>query len=292
MKIGVDIGGSLTKIVTDSGGERGYCLLEHVDGAEVAEALPAAGEICVAGCGAEDLAKRLGARARIRDELRSVCAGARLLMREQYGDTKPFVLASVGTGTSVFYVSPEEGTRDSGTGMGGGTITGLGHLLLTTSDFGRIMDLASQGDRTRVDLMVSDLYPNAARSPVLSALTAANFGRAAGQRSTTGASRASGTGTRMVSTVCAPRVSAMGAPAAAADIASAIVQMVVETVAVISIQVARTHRTRTIVIAGSPGSHPVIRRRFGEIGDYLGHEFAFLEHGAFCGALGAILETP
>jgi len=268
MQIGVDIGGSLTKVVMVSSSERQYRLFEHTDAAGVAASLPPACEVFVTGCGAKDLARRLETRSQpetktrvhVCDELRAFCAGARQLVHEQDPEAEPFVLTSMGTGTSIFYVSQDEGTRAAGTGVGGGTITGLGGLLLSTGDFVRLMDLAGRGRRQRVDLMVSDLYPDAAESPVLSALTAANFGLGR----------------------CAADIQPE-------DVASAIVQMVVESVAVLSIQVARTHKTRRVVIAGSPSSHRLIRQRFLEIGDYLGHEFAFLQHGAFCGALGAVL---
>ncbi len=259
MQIGIDIGGSLTKVVTVSEGKRRYRLLEHNDAAEVAASIPRCGDVYATGCGAKDLAKRLKAPVRTSDELQSFCAGARQLVLEKGPDAEPFVLASMGTGTSIFYVSKDTSARAAGTGVGGGTITGLGTMLLDTPEFSKIMDLASQGQRRKVDLMVSDLYPDAAESPVLSALTAANFGR----RSFAGATKA--------------------------DAASAIVQIVVETVAVLSIQVARTHKSHTIFVAGSPSSHPLIQERFLEIGRFLGHEFAFLENGAYCGALGAIL---
>ena len=287
MRVGVDVGGSLTKIAIDDDGARLYRLLEHTDPDRVAAWLPQAASVYATGCGARELASRLKSPVKVLDELDCFCAGARQLAREQGLGERLFVLTSMGTGTSVFRVTGESGasagtradssddnrddtgpdseagarcgTRVTGTGVGGGTITGLGSLLLSTGDFAQIMSLASAGQRQRVDLMVSDLYRNAAESPVLNALTAANFGRGG---------------------FCG---------AGEADIASAIVQLVVEVVAVLSIQAARTHEARTIVLAGSPISHPHIRYRFVEIGQHLGHQFAFLENGAFCGALGAVL---
>ncbi len=277
MQVGVDIGGSLTKIVTVVGGERQYTLLEHTDPAEIAASLTSASlppdsRVFLTGCGAAELAKLIVERrsqpditghlldVSVLDELESFCAGARELVHEADPLAEPFVLTSMGTGTSVFYVSRTSGTRAAGTGVGGGTITGLGRLLTGTGEFTKIMDLASTGRRQHVDLMVSDLYRDAAASPVLSALTASNFGLARYAKD--------------------PR---------AEDVASAIVQMVIESVAVLSIQVARTHSSKVVFVAGSPSGHPLIRGRFTEIGEHLGHEFAFLRHGAFCGALGAIL---
>ncbi len=273
MKTGVDIGGSLTKVVTIEGDERRYCLLEHTDASSVAKMIPHEGEIYVTGCGAKEVVRRLGRHAHVADELQSFCAGARQLFTEEGHGQDPFVLVSMGTGTSVFYVSPTSGTRAAGTGVGGGTIIGLGSLVLSTRDFGKIMEMASIGKRQRVDLMVSDLYRDAADSPVLSALTAANFGRASGGSLGCGG----------------PDDAKAATPATLEDISSAIVQVVVETVAVLSIQVARTYKAHSVVVAGSPSSHPLIRDRFLELKGLLGHEFTFLEHGAFCGALGATL---
>lgn len=259
MQIGIDIGGSLTKIVAVSNGDRQYSLIDYVDPVRVAESLPRGDEIHITGCGSRNLARYLEGPVHISPELECFCAGARMLASEQYPDKDSFVLASVGTGTSIFYVSPDAHVREAGTGVGGGTIAGLGYALLGAGGFQEVMELASQGQRRRVDLMVSDLYPGASKSPVLSALTAANFGRKRSRK--------------------APK----------ADVASAIVQMVVETVAVLSIQVARTYKTHAIVVAGSPGNHPLFRDRFKEIGAHLGAEFDFLDYGAYCGAIGAVL---
>lgn len=258
MRVGVDVGGSLTKVAIEDDGARQYRLLEYTDPDKVAALIPQTAHVYATGCGARELAARLQSPVKVLDELECFCAGARHLVQEQGLSTVPFVLASLGTGTSIFHVTQESGTRVTGTGVGGGTITGLGHLLLSTGDFAEILSLAARGKRQKVDLMVSDLYRDVGHSPVLSALTAANFGRG-------------------------------GLGGEKADVASAIVQLVVEVVAVLSIQVARTYKESTRVVAGSPSGHTHIQDRFLEIGRHLGYEFAFLRHGAFCGALGALL---
>ena len=48
--------------------------------------------------------------------------------------------------------------RVGGTALGGGTLRGLGRLLLGTDDHERLVALAATGDRRRVDLLVGDLY--------------------------------------------------------------------------------------------------------------------------------------
>jgi len=264
LEIGIDAGGSLTKIVVVRDGQKEYTMTD-LDGAlDLLGTVPHCDRICLTGCRANAIELRMPGTLRSRvyraDELESFWAGAHEMLSEEGRPRHSFVLASFGTGTSVFTVSGGKGTRTAGTGVGGGTLTGLSRLLLGTGDFDTIMDMASRGNRQTVDLMVSDLYPDAETSPVLNKLTAANFG-------------------------------ALGATAASReDLASAILQMVVETIAVISIQVARTHQVDTIVVAGSPTKHPLVRQRFQELGDLLGHDFfTFLEHGPYCGALGAII---
>ena len=264
MHIGIDAGGSLTKIVSIRDGQREYHMTDLDGAVEMARTLTDCDGIYLTGCRAgtveSHLPDSLKDRIHRANELEAFWAGAHKMLSDEGRPSESFVLVAFGTGTSVFTVSQGKGTRTAGTGVGGGTLTGLSHLMLGTADFESIMKLASQGNRRRVDLMVSDLYPDASTSPVLNELTAANFG-----------------------SKCIDQ-------AAKADIASAILQLVVETIAVISIQVARDHGIDTIVVAGSPSRHPLVRERFKELGSLLGHDlFAFLQHGPYCGALGAVI---
>ena len=67
--------------------------------------------------------------------------------------------------------------RVGGTALGGGTLRGLGRLLLGTDDHDRLVALAATGDRRHVDLLVGDLYRPGGIALVPD-LTAANFGKA------------------------------------------------------------------------------------------------------------------
>jgi pantothenate kinase len=42
--------------------------------------------------------------------------------------------------------------------IGGGTLVGLSNLLTGVRDFDKIIEMASQGDHTKVDMMVRDIY--------------------------------------------------------------------------------------------------------------------------------------
>ena len=87
-----------------------------------------------------------------------------------------YLLVSVGTGTSVLAVSADGVQRIGGTGLGGGTVVGLGRLLLGADSFAAITDLAAGGDRRLVDLVLADVYPATAASTA-GQLTAASFAK-------------------------------------------------------------------------------------------------------------------
>ena len=48
--------------------------------------------------------------------------------------------------------------RVAGTMIGGGTLIGLSNLLTGVRDFDKIIEMASRGDHTKVDMMVRDIY--------------------------------------------------------------------------------------------------------------------------------------
>lgn len=259
MWIGVDIGGSLTKIVRESDDELTFTTLSGTEWNAVVKYLqeyPGA-QIAATGCGGMTLRDLLPQSIVIIDELTSFCEGAKYFLARKDAKAE-HIVCSFGTGTSIFCITEERSHRVTGTAVGGGTLMGLANLLLGVSDFDKLMQLACEGNRAKVDLMVSDLYPQAAASPLASSLTAANFGR---------------------------RDLAL---ARREDIASAIVQMVTETISLLSIQAARSEGVEKVVIAGSPARHPVIRQRFQTIGALLGQAFEFIEEGPYCGAMGAI----
>jgi type II pantothenate kinase len=91
---------------------------------------------------------------------------------------EPYLLVSVGTGTSILLVEEGRTTRIAGTALGGGTILGLGSLLLGLDRFDELVGLAARGSRTEVDLLLGDVYPDI---PVPD-FTAAHFGKVRSRR--------------------------------------------------------------------------------------------------------------
>ncbi len=86
------------------------------------------------------------------------------------------IVVSMGTGTSIVQVNGDKIVHTGGIGIGGGTIVGLSSLLLKTQDISQIMDLASRGDLSNIDLQIQDISKTALPGLPLSA-TASNFGK-------------------------------------------------------------------------------------------------------------------
>ena len=90
---------------------------------------------------------------------------------------KSAVVVSCGTGTAVIWARKNQPTVHlGGTGVGGGTIQGLGQLLLKTKAVEEVFQLAVKGNKTQVDLTVGDILGQGIGLLPPEA-TAANFGK-------------------------------------------------------------------------------------------------------------------
>lgn len=182
--------------------------------------------------------------------------GAPLVAAEEgVGLPARYLLVSLGTGTSVLHVEEGRVERVGGTALGGGTVLGLGKLLLGVESFAELAGLAERGDRRTVDLMVGDVY-RSADAPLLRDLTAASFAKLSSTR---------------------PE-----------DLAHALMGLVGENVALLCGGFARGSSVEGVVYCGSTLSeNPALRRIVAEITTLFGHRPCFLAGGAFCGAVGA-----
>ncbi|CAK7272124.1 hypothetical protein SEPCBS57363_004972 [Sporothrix epigloea] len=74
-------------------------------------------------------------------------------------DLYPYMLVNIGSGVSMLKVSgPHKYERVGGTSLGGGTLWGLLSLLTGARSFEEMLELASRGDNSRVDMLVGDIY--------------------------------------------------------------------------------------------------------------------------------------
>jgi len=182
--IGIDIGGSTTKIV----GRNGNNLLPpmRVKANDPITALYGAfgkylsenflslsdiSEIRLTGVGASFVSDNIfNIPTRRNDEFRSIGRGGLYLSKLEKA-----LIVSMGTGTAFVYADKNTIRHVGGTGVGGGTLLGLSSKLIGVKNFESICELAKDGDLSKVDLSVGDISktdPGVLKNET----TASNFG--------------------------------------------------------------------------------------------------------------------
>jgi type II pantothenate kinase len=258
--VGIDVGATLCKVarVHDAGIETARFPSRALAAAHDCVTAWAPERVATTGGGAVDLGARVGGLPATHvGEFAAWAAGAHVLAADD-GALLPgrCLVVSLGTGTSVLALRDGEVERVGGTAVGGGTLLGLGRLLLGTQDFAALAALAARGDRRRVDLLVGDVYRVAADAPLLHDLTASNFAKLASTEP--------------------------------ADVAHALMGLVGETVALVSGALATSAGVDTVVYCGSTlAENPALREVVAGITAHFGHTACFLARGAWCGAVGA-----
>lgn len=268
--VGIDVGATLAKLA-----------VRNADGAERLELLPASALHAigqqVAELGAQSLGLVGGGAAELAEQLSGPCiclpefdawrAGAAyLLARDAAAPRGPYLLVSLGTGTSVLRVEGETAVRVGGTALGGGTLVGLGATLTGAASFEELCALAGHGSRAAVDLLVSDIYTKGDFS-LPGEITAAAFGKLAPSQN--GGAR--------------------HAPPSAADLAAGVMGLVGENVALITGGIASAAGIECIVFGGTTlRSNPVLVELIRNVCRALGREARFLSDGEFAGAIGAL----
>lgn len=183
--IGLDIGGSTTKIVGLQGGH--LISKELVKASDpVASAFGALGKfinqnnlelrsidrIMVTGVGASYLQGDLLGISTIRTaEFRAIGLGGLYLT-----GLPEAIVVSMGTGTAFVRASQAGVEHMIGSGVGGGTLLGLSSRMINVRDFTLFSELAEKGDLAHIDLSISDITRD--EIPGLSPdTTASNFGK-------------------------------------------------------------------------------------------------------------------
>ncbi|MBO5946329.1 MAG: pantothenate kinase [Clostridia bacterium] len=169
---------------------------------------------------------------------------------------------SMGTGTALVHSKLGGEMRYlGGTGVGGGTLVGLSKLLLRAESIEHIEEYAAQGDLGNIDLRIKDLTREDTLSNLSRDLTAANFGN--------------------VSDVAGKE-----------DVARGILNMVFETVGMISVFAARECGVGDVVLTGNLTRLSFSREKFDEF-NRLGYGVRFLipERAEFSTVIGAALSA-
>ena len=67
------------------------------------------------------------------------------------------IVVSMGTGTSLVKCDGDEIKHIGGIGIGGGTLAGLSRIMLKTDDIKQIVNLAKDGDISKINLLIGDI---------------------------------------------------------------------------------------------------------------------------------------
>ncbi|MEW5815205.1 MAG: type II pantothenate kinase [Spirochaetota bacterium] len=266
MVIGIDIGGTTTKIV-------GFKDSEPIDFITVKASDPitsASGalgkflnsnnltissikEIIITGAGSISIkSDLLGCHTTKIDEFKAIGLGGLYLS----GLSKAIVV-SMGTGTAIVKASGNSISHLGGTGVGGGTLLGLSKCILNTMDFDNIIDIARSGSLLNVDLTVGDI----AQSDIGALpkhITASNFGK-------------------------------LSDKASKSDYALGILNLVFQTIGLLAIFAARDENYEDIVMTGQLIRVPQAKAILKELADMFKVVFHFPEHADYSTAIGAAL---
>ena len=169
------------------------------------------------------------------------------------------IVVSMGTGTSIVMAGKNgHNIRLGGTGVGGGTLQGLSKMLLNVSGTDNIIALAEHGDLKNIDLKIGDITKKDIIPGMPDHLTASNFGK----------------------------VSDL---ATKSDIALGILNMVYETIGMMSIFAASKFALKDIVLTGNLTYIKQSVEIFDNLNKMFGVNFQIPEHSRFGTVIGAAL---
>jgi type II pantothenate kinase len=264
--IGLDIGGSTTKIIGLQNDQLlGTLLVRASD--PVASAFGAFGKfinennidlktierVMVTGVGASYLSGSLFGRPTIRTpEFQAIGLGGLYV-----SGLEKAIVVSMGTGTAFVSARGRRVEHIIGSGVGGGTLLGLSNRMINVRDFNMFTDLAETGDLAHIDLAIGDITQD--EIPGLSSdTTASNFGKVTDT-------------------------------ATASDIAMGIVNLVFQSVGTAAVLSARISMIDEIVFTGNLTLVSQGKKVLASFSSLYGVRILVPEHAEFATAIGAAL---
>lgn len=264
--IGIDIGGSTTKIV-------GYweeeifspLLVKATD--PIASVHGAFGKfltingldlkdidrIMITGVGASFVPQRLyGIPTGKVDEFRAIGQGGLYLS----GMSKAIII-SMGTGTALVMADASGVRHIGGTGVGGGTLLGLSNRMLNVRNFDDLVDTARGGNLANIDLNIGDITQNAMENLPLDT-TASNFGK-------------------------------ISDLATKADVALGIINLVFQTIGMIAVFATKISDTRDVILTGNLTNVPQAGEIFEGLQKLFDVRFHTPLHAEYATAAGAAI---
>ena len=265
--IGIDVGGSTTKIVgyTSTGKLISMSTVEAADpltsayGAlgkfinENSLALTDVKQIILTGVGSSLFKKDIySIPTSTVDEFKAIGLGGLALSHKKEG-----LIVSMGTGTAFVRAGKKGIYHIGGSGVGGGTVVGLCGQLCGAKSFKTIVELAEQGKLDRVDLNIGDISTRAI-STLSKETTASNFGK-------------------MADSLTAP------------DLAVGVLNMVFQTIGMMAVFACRNEAMKDVILTGTLTRVPFAKHVFQALHKMHGVRFIIPPHAFYATATGAAL---
>ncbi|MBR5446280.1 MAG: type II pantothenate kinase [Clostridia bacterium] len=169
------------------------------------------------------------------------------------------IITSCGTGTALVYATREtEPQYLGGTGVGGGTLMGLSKKMLGLENIQHIEKMAENGFLSNIDLKIKDISRNDIVPGFGDTMTASNFGK-------------------------------LSDMATKNDIAKGLLNMVFETIGMMSIFAARNYNIKDIVLTGNLTSVGYAAEVFDTLNKMFDMRFQIPENSRFGTVIGAAL---
>ena len=265
--IGIDIGGSTTKIVGYTPDKKNIGMLKVKASDQVTCMYGALGsflntyhlslhdikKIVLTGVGASFVNEDIYHIPTVKiAEMKAIGQGGLMI-----ANLKEAYVVSMGTGTAFVRASESGIEHIGGSGVGGGTLFGLSKGLLQESDITVVSKIAADGDLSNVDLLIEDIFCGDVPSLPLE-LTASNFGK-------------------------------MKSGASHSDIAAALFNLVFQTIGMLSVFACRNDSVKDIVLVGSLAELPEAGQIFATMSRLYGVNFIIPEEAVFATAIGAVI---
>jgi type II pantothenate kinase len=264
--IGIDIGGSTTKIVGLAQGKLFSPILVRATD-PVASVYGAFGrflnenklkladveKVMVTGVGSSFLSDRLfGIPTAKADEFMAVGMGGLFLT-----SLNKAIIVSMGTGTALVIADGSKARHIGGTGVGGGTLLGLSNRMLNIRNFKDIVEMGKDGNLSHIDLSIGDITSDEIVG-LPPDTTASNFGK-------------------------------ISDLATKSDVALGIINLVFQTIGMISVFATRMEHVTDVVLTGNLTNVPQARDVFDRLSSLYQVNFYIPENAEFATAAGAAI---
>lgn len=166
------------------------------------------------------------------------------------------IIVSMGTGTALVAANKDEAKHMGGTGVGGGTLLGLSNLILNVRSFDDLIETAQGGNLANVDLTIGDITVDKKVGSLPPETTASNFGK-------------------------------ISDLASKSDIALGIINLVFQTIGMISVFATKIDHTSDVVLTGNLVNVPQSAEIFDLLGKIFNVNFHIpcnAEYATACGA--------